>query len=267
MPPVSPSPIAPGSGFPSSWTVDPEAGPGEHRLRLVTPRGVSNSLRFLVTPYPAIREGETPELLPLPVAVNGRISQGGEEDTYSFEAPEGQRIGFEVVYDSGPPRIPGRPVPKTLDPELTLYASGGSWFDPRRPVRLAFNDEPLSPRLSKSARLAYNFAASGRYFIKVGSFKGLGSPDYCYQLRLTPLENGDLPHPPAERPAPEHLGREPEWKERDFERVLRQTHLLRLRARTVEPPQAPSVDPVRGRSPAARRPQWAGRGHLAHPGP
>ena len=48
--------------------VAPEAGPGEYRLRLVTSRGVSNSLSFLVTPYPAIREGETPELLPLPVA-------------------------------------------------------------------------------------------------------------------------------------------------------------------------------------------------------
>ena len=237
-------------------TVDPEAGPGEHRLRLVTPRGVSNSLRFLVAPYPAIREEETPEVLPLPVAVNGRIRQGGEEDTYAFQVSKGQRIGFEVLYDPGPPRIPGRPVRKTLDPELTLYASGGSWFDPRRPVRLAFNDEPLSPRLSKAARLAYNFAASGRYFIKVGSFKGLGSPDYCYQLRLTSLENGDLPHAPAGRPAPEHPGREPEWKERDFERVLRQTHLLRLRARTVAPPQAPSADPapVENGSPASHPP-------------
>ena len=234
-------------------TVDPEAGPGEHRLRLVTPRGVSNSLRFLVAPYPAIREGETPELLPLQVAVNGRIRQGGEEDTYAFQVSKGQRIGFEVLYDPGPPRIPGRPVRKTLDPELTLYASGGSWFDPRRPVRLAFNDEPLSPRLSKAARLAYNFAASGRYFIKVGSFKGLGSPDYCYQLRLTSLENGDLPHAPAGRPAPEHPGREPEWKERDFERVLGQTHLLRLGARTVEPPQAPPTcpGPESGGTPAA----------------
>jgi hypothetical protein len=233
--------------------VDPEAGPGEHRLRLVTPRGVSNSLRFLVAPYPAIREGETPELLPLQVAVNGRIRQGGEEDTYAFQVSKGQRIGFEVLYDPGPPRIPGRPVRKTLDPELTLYASGGSWFDPRRPVRLAFNDEPLSPRLSKAARLAYNFAASGRYFIKVGSFKGLGSPDYCYQLRLTSLENGDLPHAPAGRPAPEHPGREPEWKERDFERVLGQTHLLRLGARTVEPPQAPPTcpGPESGGTPAA----------------
>ena len=45
-------------------TVDPEAGPGEYRLRLVTPRGVSNSLRFLVTPYPAIREGKHPSCCP-----------------------------------------------------------------------------------------------------------------------------------------------------------------------------------------------------------
>ena len=247
-------------------TVDPEAGPGEHQLRLVTPRGVSNSLRFLVTPYPSIREEKTPELLPLPVTVNGRISQGGEEDTYAFEASEGQRVGFEVLYDPGPPRIPGRPVPKTLDPELTLYASGGSWFDPRRPVRLAFNDEPLSPLLSKAARLAYNFAASGRYFIKVGSFKGLGSPDYCYQLRLALLEKGDAPPAAAGSPAHQHPGREQEWKERDFERVLGQTHLLRLRARTVEPPQAPSADPV-GESGGAPVENGPAAGHPPTPVP
>ena len=233
-------------------TVDPEARPGVHQLRLVTPRGVSNSLRFLVTPSPAIREEDASGLLQLPVAVNGRIRRGGEEDTYAFEASEGQTGLFEVLYDPGPPRIPGRPVRETLDPELTLYASGGSWFDPLRPVRLAFNDEPLSPRLSKAPRLVYNFAASGRYFIKVGSFKGLGSPDYCYQLRLSLLETGDVPPALAERAVSEHSRPETEWKERNFERKLGQAHLLRLRSRTVEPPQAPSVDGAgKGKAPAA----------------
>ena len=234
--------------------VDPRVVPGERHIRLVTPSGVTNSLRFLVTAYPAIREEEPPELLQLPVAVNGRIGQGGEEDTYAFEAAEGQTGLFEVLYDPGPPRIPGRPVRKTLDPELTLYASGGSWFDPLRPVRLAFNDEPLSPRRSKAPRLLYNFAASGRYFIKVGSFKGLGSPDFCYQLRLTLLEEGHALPGPAEPAVSELSSPEREWKERDFERILGQTHLLRLRSRTIEPPQAPSSDgDGEGEAPAVNR--------------
>ena len=135
--------------------VDSEAAPGERHIRLVTPRGVSNSLRFLVSPFPAVKEEETPEFLSLPAAVNGRISRDGEEDFYAFEASDGQQIDFEVVYDPGPPRIPGRPAPKTIDPELTLYASSGSWFDPKRPIRLAFNDEPISPRVSKAAKLTY----------------------------------------------------------------------------------------------------------------
>lgn len=233
--------------------VDSEAEPGERHIRLVTPSGVTNSLRFLVTPYPAVEEEDAPELLSLPVAVNGRIRQGGEQDTYAFEASEGQRVLFEVVYDPGPPRVPGRPVRKTLDPELTLYAAGGSWFDPLRPIRLAFNDEPLSPRLTKAPRLLYKFTASGRYFIKVGSFKGLGSPDYCYQLRLALLGKEDALPAPARRPAAEHPDGEPEWIERDFERVLGQTHLLRLRARTVAPPQTPTADPApqAGGAPAA----------------
>ncbi len=245
--------------------VDAEAVPGERQVRLVTPSGVTNSLRFLVTPFPAIREEEPPELLQLPVAVNGRIGQGGEEDTYAFEASEGQTGLFEVLYDPGPPRIPGRPVRKTLDPELTLYASGGSWFDPLRPVRLAFNDEPLSPRRSKAPRLVYNFAASGRYFIKVGSFKGLGDPDFCYQLLLTLLEEGDALPAPAERALPEHSSPETQWKERDFERILGQTHLLRLRSRTLEPPQAPSADrDGEGETPAAN---GSAAGHPPAPAP
>ena len=223
--------------------VEAEARPGEHSIRLVTPRGVSNGLRFLVTPYPSINQEDPPELLPLPVAVNGRIRRDGEEDFYGFEASDGQRVDFEVVYDPGPPRIPGQPAPKTIDPELTLYASSGSWFDPRRPVRLAFNDEPLSPRVSKAAKLTYKFAAPGRYLIKVGSFKGLGSSDYCYQLRVAPPASRDLPEALTRR----QTGEEPVWKERDFVRVLRQTRLQQLWARTIHEQEADSrnlsVDP------------------------
>ncbi len=223
--------------------VDSEARPGERHIRLVTPRGVSNSLRFLITPYPSINEEDRAELLPLPVAVNGRIGRDGEEDVYAFQASDGQLVDFEVTYDPGPPRIPGQPAPKTIDPELTLYASSGSWFDPKRPVRLAFNDEPLSPRVSKAAKLTYRFTESGRYLIKVGSFKGLGSPDYCYQLRMALPANGDLPETLAGRQA----GEDPEWKERDFVRVLRPTRLRQLGARTVHQPEAeaggPSANP------------------------
>ena len=156
---------------------------------------MSNGLRFLVTPYPSINQEDPPELLPLPVAVNGRIRRDGEEDFYGFEASDGQRVDFKMVYDPGPPRIPGQPCTQDHRSRADALRLFRELVRSTRPVRLAFNDEPLSPRVSKAAKLTYKFATPGRYLIKVGSFKGLGSSDYCYQLRVAPPASRDLPEP------------------------------------------------------------------------
>ena len=74
-----------------------------YSLRLLTPYGISNALAFLVGFEPVTAETERshdkPDLaqpLSLPVVVNGKISQPGDLDYYSFDALQGQMLLFEV---------------------------------------------------------------------------------------------------------------------------------------------------------------------------
>jgi hypothetical protein len=87
------------------------AEPGAHALRLVTPRGVSGPLWFVVNTEPVAAETDAKHDTPadaqpvkIPGVVNGKLSQPGEVDYYSFEARKGQRLQFEVVtfsFDKG----------------------------------------------------------------------------------------------------------------------------------------------------------------------
>src|SRR5947208_8406168 len=65
---------------------------GFHSLSLVSPAGLSGSIPFWVGPGAVIQEGAAPPNTPetaqpvkLPVAVNGRISGGGQLAYYAFE--------------------------------------------------------------------------------------------------------------------------------------------------------------------------------------
>src|SRR6185295_15241233 len=125
---------------------------------------------------PAIAESEglhdTPEQaqeVSLPVVVNGKIGRAGEVDYYAFETLEGQEITFEVIASLG------------FDPRLTLYEVSGSWFDPRRAVPLASNDDPTPPM---NRRLIYRYKRKGRYLVKVGHSSVTSFPPYPYQLQV-----------------------------------------------------------------------------------
>ena len=121
--------------------------------------------------------------------------------------------------------------PGQFDPELTLYELTGSWFDPRRATRLAFNDEPGSPFVSNAPRLTYRFSKAGRYLVRVSSFMWKGSPDYSYQLRITPSETAAADELSGEGgdSSPAVSG----WQERAFKRVLEAERLTQLWSRTV----------------------------------
>jgi len=130
--------------------VGENAKPGRYPFRLVTPRGISNALQLhiLDLPISAEPEGshETPDTAvsveKLPVIFNGRIGRRGESDFYAFDVTAGQTLTFEAI--SGLSSIGaagGNAV--GFDPSISIFEPSGSWFDPKRINRVAFNDEPL----------------------------------------------------------------------------------------------------------------------------
>ncbi len=212
--------------------IDPGAKTGTRSVRLVSPRGVSNSLPFVVHSYPVVGETQIPhgapgdaQLVAIGSAVDGKINQKGETDYYCFDVVDAQTLDFVVI--SKPVKITASGA-GGLDPYLALYEPSGSWFDAQRVVRLAFNDEPTSHQKTVQPQLTYRFSRRGRYFLEVGALGGRGGPDYSYQLRITP----------ADRAAKLDAIRYPvnsshAWQERNFSRPLGANRLKDIRSRTV----------------------------------
>ncbi len=84
-------------------TASPEATIGLHELRLVTPGGTSNVVRFGVGLLPELTEQEPNEtadvampLVELPVVVNGTVSRTDDRDCFRFSAKAGQQIVLDL---------------------------------------------------------------------------------------------------------------------------------------------------------------------------
>ncbi|MDQ2898307.1 MAG: hypothetical protein M3Y07_00730, partial [Acidobacteriota bacterium] len=209
--------------------ISPDAALGWHEFRLVTALGVTNRSRAMVVDEPVLnRPDPSLPLRQFPLVVNGRILHAGESDTYIIDPQPGETLTIEAV--SGDPNF---------DPTLTLFEESGSWFDPHRLNRLAFNDEPLSfPGLSTDARLVWRFTHRGQYRIQVNPFDGKGSPDYVYQLRFS---RGIAPLQPL-HPTP-LLEAKNDWEERQFTRNIKSDWMneLALRGGSDEKPRPPET--------------------------
>lgn len=199
-------------------------------FRVLTPGGVSNSIRLYLHSEPSLLEDANPHDLPrqaqplpaLPVAVHGRIAKVGEVDYYSFRAAAGEELTFITTSSDA------------LDPGLAIYKSGGSWFDPERPTRLAFTDEPVSyPGLGTEAVLTYRFQDAGEYFVRVNGFWGHGGAGQEYMLRV------------IRGPAPKQLEGpgESRWTERTWTRGLSTERMRDLSARAL-PSLAAAAKPI-----------------------
>ena len=176
--------------------VPQEAKPGRYPIRLITRDGVSNALPLHIVDLPVLAEPDgdhdTREsavaIAKMPVMYAGRLSRRGETDYYSFHVNAGETLTFEVV--SGLPQIAAAGSAATVpdfDPALTIYEPSGSWFDPGRLNRIAYNDEPewvFGKRTD--AYLVYRFAKAGDYLLRVEAFAGQGGPDYSYELKVAP---------------------------------------------------------------------------------
>lgn len=223
----------------------PDAKPGRYPIRLITKNGVSNALPIQIVDLPVAVEPEGAHdgrqsavaVSKVPVAYAGRLSQRGETDYYSFHADAGQTITFELI--SGLPQIAAGGSAATIanfDPALTIYEPSGSWFDPGRLNRIAYNDEPewVFGRPT-DAYLVQKFDRSGEYLARVEAFAGQGGPDYSYELRIAPGV-----HPQSnERRAGGG------WAERTWTRKLTGERLLELDKRGGKDATRPAIETYR----------------------
>lgn len=76
---------------------------GMHELRIVTPHGTSNAVRFIVGAYPEMTESEPnnhagiAEPVPsLPIVINGVLDRGEDRDWFRFSAKAGQQIVLDL---------------------------------------------------------------------------------------------------------------------------------------------------------------------------
>ena len=122
-----------------------------------------------------------------------------------------------------------------FDPSISIYEPAGSWFDPARLNRLAFNDEPLWVLgRGTDAFLHHTFKKAGRYYVRLDAFSGQGGPDYSYYFRISP---GALPLEPPPGKA--------DWDERTYTRTLSADRLNDLAQRGGKPRTQKSVETYR----------------------
>jgi hypothetical protein len=187
--------------------------PGWHNFSLVTPTGLTNEGSVMIVDSPVIEDADREHpASSFPLVINGRIKEPGAAASYWIAVEASERLTLEVT--SGNTRF---------DPVLTLYEPSGSWFDPHRLNRIAFNDEPLYfPGLSADSRVVWRFARTGTYCIQVKGFAGQGGPDAVYLLSIARgAVSAPLLHPKIESPR----------EERQFVRTLGTDWLEKLAVR------------------------------------
>jgi len=222
-----------------------DAKPGQYPIRLITRNGISNALPIQIVDSPVRLEPEGGHetqdsaiaVAAVPVVFSGRLAHRGEADYYSFSAEAGQTLTFAVI--SGLPQIASAGSAATVanfDPALSIYEANGSWFDPKRLKRIAFNDEPVWVfGRSTDVHLVHRFTKAGTYLLRIEAFAGQGGPDYTYQLKIAP---GSLPEDPAS-PVPG-------WQERTWIRRLGADRLNQLALRGGKPETQKSIETYRG---------------------
>lgn len=162
--------------------IAPSAAPGDRELRLLSPDGLSNPLRFQVGPLREVREVEPNDkkdaavALPgLPVVINGQILSG-DADGFKFTARQGQHLVVAVAARALIPYLADA-VPGWFQATLALYD------DQDREVAYAddyrFNPDPV---------LLFDVPADGQYRLVIRDSIYRGRADFVYRMAL-----GELP--------------------------------------------------------------------------
>lgn len=161
-----------------SFAVAPDAELGERDLRLLTPGGISNRLRFSIGALPEINEVEpntdraVPQALAaLPVLINGQILDN-DRDNYRFAAKAGQVLVCDVQAQTLLAYLPDT-VPGFLDACLTL-------LDPNGRVLISVDRFRHKP----DPVLVVTIPQDGEYTLEVSDVIYRGRADFIYRLSL-----------------------------------------------------------------------------------
>ncbi len=160
--------------------IDKDATLGSREVRVVTPNGVSNSLRFYVGDLPEIMEDESgdtdakAQTVTPPITITGRINPSANEDHYRFHAIKGQRLICDVQ---------GARIGSALDGTLTLTDAQG------KEVAQNEDAEGVDPVID------YTVPEEGDYILKLRDVRYQGGPNYTYRLSVGALPYLDSIYP------------------------------------------------------------------------
>ncbi|HVP13212.1 MAG TPA: PPC domain-containing protein, partial [Phycisphaerae bacterium] len=164
-----------------SITVDEDASLGERDLRIITPGGASNRIRFLVGQLPETNEiepnsqmAQAQRLPSLPMTVDGRVS-GGDIDFYRFPAKAGQTLVLQVQARALQPFIADA-VPGWMQATMTLNDSTGR--------QLAYVDDFRS---DPDPLFFFTVPKDGEYVVEVKDAIFRGRNDFVYRLSIGAL--------------------------------------------------------------------------------
>ncbi|HOC56501.1 MAG TPA: hypothetical protein PKI20_12840 [Verrucomicrobiota bacterium] len=181
-------------------TVSANAAPGDREIRLATPGGLSNPLRFCIGQLPEFTKRTTTTVpdeatlrqrrfsneqkaaaptemrITLPAVVNGQILPGGV-DRYRFTARKGLRL---VVAASARELIPYLPdaVPGWFQAALALYDASGREL--AHADHYLFHPDPV---------LCYEIPRDGEYIAEIRDSIYRGREDFVYRITL-----GEVPY-------------------------------------------------------------------------
>lgn len=179
-------------------TVAADAEAGEHELRLVTGRGISNPLPFHVGETPETskkpmrtaskqilgkeaqalrRRGaeDATETIALPCTVNGQLGSS-EVNRYTFQARKGQKLVINTLARQLIPFIADA-VPGWFQPVLALYDAAGN--------EVAYNDDF---NFKPDPVLFYEVPLDGEYSFTIRDSLYRGREDFVYRVTI-----GEIP--------------------------------------------------------------------------
>ncbi len=146
--------------------VDASAPVGRQEIRLNTPRGLSNPIQFDVQDLPEFTEAEpnnagtNVNAVPVPVAINGRISAAKDVDRFTFKPAADGKLVCEIE---------ARRFGSPLDALLAVHAGESL---------IAQNDDAPGT----DARIEFDAKTNTEYAVTVRDLTGRGGDNFSYRL-------------------------------------------------------------------------------------
>lgn len=161
-------------------TVAPVEGPRRiESIHSARGRSVSNSLPLAVDVLEEQFEDEPnqefqeAQEVRIPILINGRIREPGDQDTFRFESEAGERWCFEVLA-----RRLGSPLDSLLqvfDAKGHELAKSDDWRDEEAGLTTHHAD----------SRILFDAKTAGTYVVRISDTQHKGSQEHSYRLRMT----------------------------------------------------------------------------------